>query len=178
MKFILNKKSNKKKSLPDGRQGLTMIELLIAVAIFVVVVSIIFSIFLTGLKGYKKAIAVQNIQDNARYLLSFIAKEVRMSDINSANDSNLDITRHDGQNIVYNFDGANIQRIVTGDPIVSGSINSEEVTVSGRFDVSGIGDEDPPEQPRITIMIKVETIEGEKAEIIVQTTLSPRNLEI
>lgn len=175
MKFILNKKSNKER-------GLTMLELLIAVAIFIVVVSIIFSLFLTGLKGYRKAIAVQNVQDNARFLLSFIAKEIRMSNINSADASNLDITRHDGLNVLYNFDGINIQRTVVGEAAASGPINSEEISVTGSFYTSGIGVEVPLEQPRITILLRVETKGAQKteerAEVVIQTTLSPRNLEL
>lgn len=172
MKFLIDKNSNKK--------GLTMIELLLAVAIFIVVVSIIFSLFLTGLKGQRRAIASQNVQDNARFLLAFIAKELRMSSINSVTSDTLDITRHDGADVTYTFDGTN-EWLERDDGSVSGPINSEEVSVNGSFYANGIGTGDGI-QPRVVIVLRVEIKNAQrvedKAEIVVQTTLSPRNLEL
>lgn len=176
IKFILNKKSNKER-------GLTMLELLIAVAIFVIVVSIVFGLFLTSLKGYRKAIAIQNVQDNARFLLSFIAKEIRMSDIRIATlngtTPDLYITRNSPvvEDIDYFFNDVEGYIERNGEPM-----NSEEVSVTGSFYTSGVGVEAPPEQPRITILLRVETKGAQKveerAEAVIQTTLSTRNLEL
>jgi prepilin-type N-terminal cleavage/methylation domain-containing protein len=181
MKFIIRKNSNKKKGLPAGRRGFTMIELLIAIAIFIIVIAIVFSLFLTSLKSQRKTIAIQNVQDNARFLLEFIAKEVRMSTIRdltyNGEVSDLYITRHDGEDIDYSFNATDktIERFdSTGS---GGPISSEEISVTGKFYVEGFGCADSL-QPKVTIVLKVTTAEPEKAEIVVQTALSLRNLEM
>ncbi len=169
----------KQKSLPAGRQGFTLIELLVAMTIFVVVISVVLNLFIISLRNQRKVIALQNVQDNARFLLGFIAKEIRMSQINSVSAANLDITRHDGTNVVYTFDAIEKQ-IERNDGSISGPINSDEILVTGSFYDLGVGSGDG-QQPRITIVLKVETSglkTEEKAEINIQTTLNPRNLEL
>lgn len=169
----MNYKTNKKNAF-------TLVELLIAVTVFVVVVSVVLSLFITGLKGHRKVIAIQDIQDNARFLLGFIAKEIRMSEINgNPTSSTLEITRSDGEQITYIFDGQNIQRTITDNPDDSGPINSEEVLITGSFYTMGIGKNDD-QQPRVTIIIKAEKVNvkpEEEAEINIQTTLSQRDLD-
>jgi len=158
------------------KKGFTLIELLVAMSIFIVVIFIVLSLFVTGLKAQRKVLAQQNIQDNARYLMGFIAKELRMSEIDSVSPTILNITRHDSVAVTYAFTG---DTIVRSSGAVSGPINSEEVSVTGRFYDLGIGEDG--QQARITIVMKIQTIsdkpEGE-AEVNIQTTLCQRNLDI
>lgn len=159
-----------------NKKGFTLIELIIAIAIFVVVTSLVVSLLMTSLKGQKKVIAIQNVQDNARYLMEFMAKEIRMSDIDSATYYTLNISRPGGESVSYSFVGDNIIRT---DSSMSGPINSNQVLVNGRFYATGIGSGDN-QQPKVTIVMKVET-QGkpeEESEISIQTTLTPRNLEL
>lgn len=163
-----------------SREGLTLIELLVAMAIFIVVISVVINLFTISLRGQRKVVASQNLQDNAKYLLGFMAKEIRMSQINSVASTTLGITRSDGEDITYFFDGTNIQRTVVGDPSSSGPINSDEVLITGSFYGLGIGKGDN-QQARVTIVIKIETIgtkPEEKAEINLQTTLCQRGFDI
>lgn len=158
-------------------KGLTMLELLVAMAIFSIVITIVVSLFMTALKGYRKNLALQNIQDNARFLLDFIAKELRMATINSGTSSSLNITRSDGTAVTYSFGGGNLTRTTSE---TSGPINSEKIIVNGSFYVSGItgGDE---LQPKVTIALKIEdqgTKPQERAAINIQVTLSQRDLDI
>lgn len=159
-------------------KGFTLIELVVAIAIFIVIISIILSLFVTGLKGHRKVMAIQNVQENGLFLLEFIAKEIRMSEIRdvtpNGNSASLYIKRADGENITYSFSGGTVDRT---SPSTSGPLNSGEVSVSGSFYIMGIGDDN--QQPRVTIVMKVETVgkAEEKSEISIQTTLSPRNLE-
>lgn len=158
------------------KKGFTLIELLVATTIFIVVIFVVLGLFVTALKAQRKVLAQQNIQDNARYLMGFIAKEIRMSEIDSVSPTVLNITRHDGVEVTYTFAGDTIQR---ESGAISGPINSKGVSVTGRFYDLGVGEDG--KQARITIVIKIETIsdkpEGE-AEINIQTTLSQRNLDI
>lgn len=161
-----------------NKKGFTLIELIVAVALFVIVISIVISLFTTGLMGYRKVMAIQNVQENGLFLLEFIAKEIRMSTVNSnPNIYTLKITRPNGESITYSFTGGAINRT---SPSASGPINSPEVSVSGRFYTLGIGTGDN-QQPRVSIVMKVESTSAkveEKSEINIQATLSPRNLDL
>ena len=156
------------------KNAFTITELIVAVAIFSIVAIAAVGLLTTALRSQRKVIAVQNIQDNGRYLIGFIAKEVRMSEIRSSDGgiTVLDITHPENGDITYVFSGTQILR--NTEPI-----NSDEVEVSGSFYVDGklAGDN---EQPRVTIIMKVSTtgvkIE-EQAEINLQTTLTQRNLD-
>jgi len=158
------------------KKGFTLIELLVAITVFMVVIFVVLGLFVASLKAQRKVLAQQNIQDNARYLMGFIAKELRMSEIDSVSPTVLNITRYgevqNGVSVVYSFASNGIYR--DGE-----LINSNEVNITGRFYDSGVGADG--EQARITIAIKIETISDkpeEEAEVNIQTTLSQRNLDI
>lgn len=163
----------------NTNKGFTLIELMVAMAIFVIVISVVLSLFTMGIRSQRKIIALQNVQDNARYLLGFIAKEVRMSEINSVSSAGLNITRPDGESVSYFFNNSQ-GKIERTDSSTSGPINSGQVSVTGSFYGLGIGRGDG-QQARVTIVMKVETSGAkveQKAEINIQTTLNPRNLDI
>ena len=154
-------------------RGFTIIELIVAVAIFSIVATVAVGLLTNVLRSQRKVIAVQNIQDNGRYLIGFIAKEIRMSKIRSSDGGMtiLNIVHPENGNITYAFSGTQILR--NTEPI-----NSDEVEVLGSFYVDGksVGDD---EQPRVTIVMKVKTTgtkTEEQAEINLQTTLTQRNL--
>lgn len=154
-------------------KGLTLIELLVAMAIFVVVLTVVFGLFSSAIKGQRRVIAMQNIQENARFMLEFMAKEIRMSKINSSTSTSLNITRSDGTTVVnYSLNNGKLYQ----DGV---QVNSDEVSVTGGFYVEGIGADNL--QPKVTIAFKVQGTGSrpeEQAFINVQTTLSQRVLDI
>jgi len=160
-------------------QGLTLIELLVAMAIFIVVITVVFGLFSSAIKGQRRVIAMQNIQENARFILEFMAKEIRMSKINSSSgtSNSLNITRSDGVDVVYTIsDGKIIRDDLNSRGI---AISAEEVVVTGNFYIEGVGGDNL--QPKVTIAIKVQGVGArpeEQAFINVQTTLSQRILDI
>ena len=168
-----------------NQKGLSLLEVLVAISAFVVVISVVLSIFVSGIGSQRKTIAQQNVQDNAMFLLNFMAKEIRMGAVtNYSPPSSLTINRTDSlgntYDVTYVFDGTNLQRSTNPLQTVNGPINSDNVSVSGRFYVSGITPGDN-QQPRVTIVIRVETT-GNKAEqkavAELQTTLSQHDLGI
>lgn len=166
-----------KKGLPAGRQGFTILEVIVSMAIFTIIVIVVLSLFSTALKGYRRVIANQNVQENARFLMEFMAKELRMSTVNSSTATTLVITRSDGAVVTYTFTSNRLDRT---SPSSSGPISSEEVLVTGRFYVEGIGAGDG-RQPKLTITMKVEGAGGkveEQAVTNIQTTLCQRNLDL
>lgn len=159
-----------------------MIELIVSIAIFSIIITIVVTLFASALKGYRRNLALQNVQENARFLLDFITKELRMSTVDAATQngelSYLTIIRPDGARITYTFSGTGkyLNRAIQGGS--SGAVNSDEVMVTGRFYVSGVGDDNL--EPKATIVLRVENKGNkpeEKVSMNLQATLSQRNIE-
>ncbi len=157
-----------------SKSGFTLMELLVASAVFSLVIIIAVGLLTAAIRNQRKSIAIQNVQDNGRYLIGFMAKEIRMSEFNVSDGegATLTIIHPVNGNIIYVFTGTQLLR--NGEPI-----NSNQVEVDGRFYVDGkaAGDD---EQPRVTIVMKVETTgikTEERSEINLQTTLSQRKLD-
>lgn len=157
-----------------SKLGLTLVELLVAATVFSLVVVTVVGLFTTAIRSQRKSMVIQNVQDNGRYLIGFMAKEIRMSELNASDGetTTLNIIHPTSGSVIYVFTGTQILR--NGEPI-----NSDEVNVQGKFYIDGKTSGDD-EQPRVTLIMKVETT-GEKAEerteINLQTTLSQRKLD-
>ena len=159
------------------RKGFTLIEFLVAMSIFIIVIIVVLSLFAMAIRGQRRVIAMQNIQENARFLLDFMTKEIRMSVISAVADSSISIIRSDGQIVTYLFSGNKIERT---SPSSDGPINSDEVLVNGRFFATGIGKADGL-QPKITIIMNVQSVGSrieEQVSIDLETTLSQRLIDL
>lgn len=153
-------------------RGFTLIELLVALAVFAVVIVLAVDIFLRGLEGQRKSSALQLVQENGRYALELMAREIRMSTINtSERQSNiLEITAYKSsgsEDVSYELSGGQILRN-------SQAITSEKVKVSSlNFYIRKNNI-----QPNVTITMTIETF-GEKAsqksKINLETTISSRD---
>lgn len=159
--------------MSNNKKGFTLVELIVGVAIFSLVILIAVSLLAAALRVQRRSMAIQNVQDNSRYLIGFVAKEIRMSEIKNPDGPStvLSIYHLKHLDIIYEFTGTQIKR--NGDVI-----SSDEVKVEGTFYVDGRGGDD--DQPRVTIVMKVRTTGGkveERAEINLQTTLSQRELD-
>src|SRR3989344_1611269 len=62
----------------NSQKGYSLIELLVAIGVFATVVAIMSGMFMTSLRGQKKAVTVQNVADNVRYAMEIMSKEIRM----------------------------------------------------------------------------------------------------
>lgn len=165
-----------KKDLPRQRRGFTLIELVVAVAIFSVVIIIVMSCFSMAIKAQKRVISIQSIQENAKFILDFMAKETRMSIINNTADgisSILNMTRSsDGSSVVYSFIDGNLTRN-------GKSMNPDDISITGNFYISGVVEDDGL-QPKVTISMKLKGLGGqteEEIEISTQATLCQRLLD-
>ena len=161
------------------KKAFTLIEILVAVSIFIVVITVALTLFVSGINGQRKVIALQDVQDNVRFLMGFIIKEIRMSEINYINSSILNITRPGGELVTYTFNNSE-GTIERTDSSTNGPINSNDVLVYGNFYGLGIGSSDN-QQARVTIVMDVQKNSGKvegNASIKVQTTISQRNLDL
>jgi len=117
-----------------NRKGVTLIELLVSLSLFSLVIIVVLSLFSMGISSQRKVLALQGVQENARFMLEFMAKEIRMGVITAATSSTLTLRRPDGEIINYAFSGQNIQRTSSSS---SGPINSADISVSGGFMPAG-----------------------------------------
>ncbi len=65
-----------------NKYGFTLIEMLVAMAIFLVVISIYMNIFVGITKTHAKLIAIQKVQNEIRYVTETLTSSIRMGDIN------------------------------------------------------------------------------------------------
>lgn len=174
----------KQKHITAYERGFTLIEMMVAVGVFAIVVTITSSTFITSLKGQQKSIAMQNMADNGRYAMEIMAKEIRMGkEFTSGSDfiqfvSNM--PNRMGKTVRFSFDAANSQILFDDDIGTSG--DDEPITAANsvvqalRFTVSLAN---PNDQPRITIVLGISaggaTPEA-ASSMILQTSISPRSL--
>lgn len=148
----------------NRQKGLTLLELLVAMTIFIIVVGLATGIFLLGLRGQRTVFTTQYTQENARYIIEMMAKEIRMSEINSFTATSLDITHPVNGDVDYQFLGTSLER--NGQ-----AINSDEARITnGRFSINDTY------QPRVTVKMTV-TDQAGKNQIDLQITLSSRNYQ-
>ena len=161
-----------------NKNGFTLIEVLVAVSVFSLVIVIALGLFTNIIRSQRKSVALQNVQENGRYLIDFMAKEIRMSEITSVDGSSLVLAIDHPLNgsIQYSFSGGQLTREDSAGVV---AINSDETQVDGSFIIYGktLGDNI---QPRVRVILKAQTT-GSKTEeqsvINLQTTISQRPLD-
>lgn len=153
------------------RNGFTLIELIVAMAIFSMVIVAVINIFMLSWDAAQRAFSNQNVQDAGRYILESMGKELRMSVINTEAGGpykTINITNSEGQIVNYSFDGAN--KRISRD---SQSLAPDKVEVTGDFYVL----KSDFLKPRITVvmMLKGKEIKAsQQGSINLQTTISSR----
>ena len=167
------------------KSGFTLIELLVSLAVFVVIVVVIISIFVSMTQSRRYYSTTQNLQDNGRFLMERIIKEIRMSRIiKSAEDNkSLSIEIYPSESGVkrvdYQFDNGIIKRAECnpGDPPSNcpsqdlKPISSSDVAISGEFLVKT----DPVSPaPRVTITMQIKPKGADSPVINIQNTVTPR----
>jgi len=152
--------------------GFTLIELIVAVAVFSLVALSALSVFALGIKGQRKGLATQVVQENIHYALEMMAKEIRMSHIKDTTTQNaLDIEaiKPTGkENVSYTLSSGRITR--NGQAITSSAINVANL----KFYANNI--DDPPSLITITMILEGKGARPEeKVKMNLQTTLSSRD---
>ena len=62
-----------------GNKGFTLIEMLVAIAIFVFTVASVSGVFVTVLKAQRRSIAYQQLLDQSSYLMEYMSRSIRMA---------------------------------------------------------------------------------------------------
>ncbi len=182
-----------------NKKGTTLIELLISIAVFAIAVGINANIFISTLKSQKRSVGVQNVTDNARYAMEVITRELRTMNVDLTLDNgyctfascmnvngdystiyfvsgsenrNLNIIKVSLNNGVIMFDD---EVLLTPDDDMPITDSSKVNVVDLNFKVDNVS---TSTQPRITIKMQVEP-KNEPGNILnMQTTISPREINL
>lgn len=153
--------------LRNTKKGFTLIEIIVAAALFSLISLAITNLFISAIKGQRQITSLQAVQENGRYLMESISKEIRTSQIISSDGTTntLQIKNANGENVEYVFSNKQITR--NGEILNSGNIKTD-----GRFYIKKTNS-----QPRATV-IMVLNYKSDKPEesvkINLETTMSSR----
>lgn len=171
--------------------GITLIEVLISTALFVIILLGMTGIFKMILDNQRQAIATQNVQENIKYFFEVTAKEIRMAQRSSggcphlpagarfATSTNaygdiLYIKNYHGQCVSYYLSDDNgVVRFKVERDFDEGFLSPAKINMAGlRFDVSDTA----LEQPMVTMSVSAESIgrEASFSKMTVQTSITSR----
>lgn len=170
------------------KRGFTLFEMIVAVGLFGVVSLIAISTLLALISSQRKTSTFQSVQDNIRFAVEVIAKEIRTGrnfwSCGSFPCNEFQFTNAKGERIRYYLNSGVINKCSNYPtcPVGSvGSLTAPEVSVTDfNFYISG---ESPSDnlQPRVTIVVRA--LVGDEStrafsDIRVQTTISQRALDL
>jgi prepilin-type N-terminal cleavage/methylation domain-containing protein len=192
----------KSKNRKMREKGVSLIEMLTAVAVFAITVGAISGIFISAVRSQRRILATQELLDQTSYVLEYMGRALRMA----KKDSSGTCTGTPGKNY-ENFVGDSIAFLKSEyDPGTGGYIDvcyyfylfsnriyvsknsapgvpitSDKISVNFlKFNLYGdtVG-ESPNYQPRVTIFLEVEGREaaGSRPKIQIQTSISQRPLD-
>ncbi|MBI2669718.1 MAG: type II secretion system protein [Candidatus Yanofskybacteria bacterium] len=158
--------------------GFTLVETILVVFLFSVLAVLMGGVFISSLDLQRRAFNLQQAVENAGFILEFMTKEIRVSQIvGPASDcpvNTLSITHPVNGSITYALSGNAVHRIVNGTDSVISS-NTVEFTRL-EFCPSGISVDDQ-RQPHVTIIASLRSAKTrQQATIDIQTTVSQRFL--
>lgn len=157
------------------KQGFTLIEMIVAVGVFAVAITISLATYLNITDIQKKAGAIRAINDNLNFSLEIMMRDIRGSYNYQSDGTSLSITNFAGHTITYNLStNKRLQRSVDGGTPIP--LTAPEVTITKlQFVIKG-QDGGDQFQPMATIIINGESGETEKIKntFNLQTTVSQR----
>ncbi len=155
------------------KRGFTLIEMIVAVGVFTITITIILASFLNITDIQRKTAAIRTINDNLNFSLETMMREIRSGTSYSVGGggTSLSIVNNYKKNIVYSLNTADnqIERSEEGGPGIA--LTAPEVKITKLFFVVNNNF-----QPLVTIVINGETGENEKTKSVfdLQTTISQR----
>jgi prepilin-type N-terminal cleavage/methylation domain-containing protein len=168
----------------DVQRGFSLVELLVAAAVFTYVVASVSGLFVTAINVQRRATGIQRIEENAQFALESIAREVRVSTVTSGdtNCSPMDpvatatlvIDHPVNGTVTYRYDrDSGVGILYRNDqPITSGDVD----ITSFAFCVSGAGHDG--QETRVTMPMTLQSAAGPSSRVSVslQTTVTSRDL--
>lgn len=174
------------------KNGFTLVEILMATSIFAVSSVVICGIFINASNLQKQISNYQKLQNDGRYIIEKIAKELRAKDIvllypSDNPTSTLNFWPDESGNHIRIYFNSSTRSLIYEKNGQSAELNSSDVEIrQARFFIYPVLDpfsinsasNTPDIQPRITLLLditnKTEVLKYKK-NLILQTTISSRN---
>lgn len=179
--------------LPKNQTGFTLLEMTIALGIFVILFTATLGIYTYSLKAEQRTIQISKLQKEAQFIMEIVAKKIRSgkldygfyaTPINPAGESSLALLDSSGNSTVFKFESQNIKVCTTACSLSANffAIPPADVTIASlKFFIEPVTNpfttinEPPTEFPKITIIIDLEnTRYGRTRHLVVQQTIPQR----
>jgi prepilin-type N-terminal cleavage/methylation domain-containing protein len=161
----------------NKNSGLTLIELIVAIGIFGLVITVVFGVFGLALTSQRRIIALKNVEDNTRFAVELMAREIRTGKNFSGGIGSLSFTNAKGEAVIYRLNSSVVEKSSDGGvnylPVTGPetTINYLNFYLAGQAAGDGL-------QPRVTItMGATSRINNQSANLKIQTTISERLLQ-
>lgn len=169
---MLNLKHKKNK-------GFTLIEVLVASTIFILVIGVTISVYITILKLQRSVVQSVQALDNARLAFEFMSRLIRTGTAISGPDGtaqSISFIDQKDRNVTFQYDGSNIVgQIGTNPPF---PLISSDITVTRLVFIKSGTNPGNTLQPRVTILMQLKyTFNGKDEFTDLQTTISQRTLD-
>ena len=170
------------------KTGFTLIEIVVAVAVFLLISTIVLNVFTHSSRVRERISSSQNVRNHLQYAVELMSREIRtMKDIDVSqkgnSDSNVKFHNYDCEEIEYcladlagNCDANGEYIADNGEIFTSSDIKIEKLNFYiNEFQIC-VGVPKTEIQPSITIFIegKSKTSSNPQPSLVVQTTISPR----
>jgi len=161
----------------SNNKGFTIIEMVVAVGVFAVVITVSLTAFLNISDIQKRAEALRVINNNLNFSLETMMREIRAGSnyrVGSGGTS-LIIASVFGGDITYRLNNNRIEKSVDGSPFIT--LTAPEVNITKLlFIVQGQNPNDGL-QPRVNIIITGSAGEKTLIKLNLQTTISQRKID-
>jgi prepilin-type N-terminal cleavage/methylation domain-containing protein len=102
---------NNSSRLKIDNTGFTLMEIIVATSIFAVFIVVIVNVFQNVVEDQRRTIAMQNIQENLRYVLEVMSKEIRQAKRSDSYCESIFSATFNGNNRIFNTAGIDDERI-------------------------------------------------------------------
>jgi len=186
MKIFKRIKFNKK------NDGFTLVEIMVATAIFSIVIAISIGLFVSSIQAQKYILNYQQLLSQTGYTMEYMSRSLRMAkkdngscvngnyQVPLSNDSIKFLNNNNGECWrFYLYSNGNEKKLMVERNGKSYNLTSNNLRVN-KFRVSVIGDSSG-HQPKVTIFLDIQgvkSVAGHFPRIKIQTTVSQRDLNV
>jgi len=162
----------------NKEKGLTLIEVIVAMGIFGLVINMVFVVFSLAVVNQRRIIALRNVEDNVRFTIESMAREIRTGDNFSSGVGSLSFTNAKSEDVIYRLNSGIVEKSSDGGVNYSAVTGSETNINYLNFYLMGQAAGDGL-QPRVTVTMEATSQVGnQSADLKIQTTISERFLQI